>query len=215
MLLTFAQMIFVPPKWGGSELPVHFTLPPPSLLGLFFFLITLTFVFSISISCLNQTWRTCSLCCSKGRVHTCLYRDVHRCDTNQWFDTNVTLFNPVFFLLPFATGNRFPQKPFPPSERPSVDFCHSPSLLSLSAGLFSGVEFFFLLFQRYLLMAPGRTMCPDLVPQWQLTFICPKNGINVSGSESPLPSTWRMSQNSTCTYFERIPQCKCSDILNV
>lgn len=36
MLLTFAQMIFVPPKWGGSELPVHFTLLPPSLLCLFF-----------------------------------------------------------------------------------------------------------------------------------------------------------------------------------
>lgn len=37
MLLTFAQMIFVPPKWGGGELPVHFTLPPPSLLGLFIY----------------------------------------------------------------------------------------------------------------------------------------------------------------------------------
>lgn len=34
-------------------------------------------------------------------VHTCLYQDVHRCETNQWFDTNVALFNPAFSCYPW------------------------------------------------------------------------------------------------------------------
>lgn len=78
--------------------------------------------------------------------------------------------------------------------------------LSLPAFSISGPLFWG---RGYLLIAPGRTMCPDLVPQ------CPKSGIDVSGSESPLSSTWRTAQNSTCTYFECIPQCECSDALNV
>lgn len=108
------------PKMGWQWTPCPlYSSPPPTLLGLFLFLIMLTFVFSISISCLNQTWRTCSPCCSKGSVRTCLYRDVHRCDTNQWFDTKVTLLNPVISIETLSS---------------------SASLLSLSVGLFSRVE---------------------------------------------------------------------------